>query len=218
MTATCPVGHVSATTDYCDQCGAPIGPAPMAVSAPEFGADTTPSHVTSPSPVSEPCLQCGAPRGGQDRYCESCGFDFGAVPTADEDDVAPESWAATIAADRDYFERVAPDGLTFPDGQALQTIALDADRLRIGRRGRAGGDDALEIELGDPAVSRLHATLVRAQDGSWAVVDAGSSNGTTINAGADPIPPHVEVPLSNGDRVHVGAWTTITVAIRSRAA
>ena len=24
MTATCPNGHVSATDDYCDQCGVPI--------------------------------------------------------------------------------------------------------------------------------------------------------------------------------------------------
>jgi pSer/pThr/pTyr-binding forkhead associated (FHA) protein len=107
--------------------------------------------------------------------------------------------------------------VAFPDGEAERTIALDKARVRIGRR-RSPGEDAPEIELGDPAVSRLHATLVRAQDGSWAIVDEGSSNGTTINADPDPITPHVEVPLRDGDRVHVGAWTTITLALRSRAA
>jgi FHA domain len=216
VSPTCPRGHASATSDYCDQCGAPIGRA-APVTAPDARPDTTPSHVTSPSPVSEPCPQCGAPRGGQDRFCESCGFDFGSDVPAGGDAVAP-SWAVTIAPDREYFERVAPEGVSFPDNEAAQTIALDAANVRIGRRRPTGGDNAPEIELGDPAVSRLHATLVRAPDGSWAIVDAGSSNGTTINDGGKPIPPHVEVPLHDGDRVHVGAWTTITVALRSRAA
>jgi pSer/pThr/pTyr-binding forkhead associated (FHA) protein len=107
--------------------------------------------------------------------------------------------------------------LVFPEDDAGRTFALDAERIRIGRR-RAGDDDVPEIELGDPGVSRLHATLVRSPGGSWSIVDEGSSNGTTINARRDPIPPHVEIALREGDRVHVGAWTTITLALRSRAA
>jgi hypothetical protein len=203
MTATCPAGHVSTTTDYCDQCGARIGSAEPTHVPPDTSA-------TSPSPVSAPCPRCGVPRTGRDRYCESCGLDFTAGESA-------SAWAITVGPDRDYFARTAPEGLAFPDGESAQTIALDGARVRIGRR-RPPGEDALEIELRDPAVSRLHATLVNAADGSWAVVDEGSSNGTTINAHADPIAPHVEVPLSDGDRIHVGAWTTITLALRSRAA
>jgi len=203
MTATCPAGHVSTTTDYCDQCGARIG-----------AGSAEPAHVppdtsaTSPSPVSAPCPRCGVPRTGRDRYCESCGLDFTAAAAA---------WAVTVGPDRGYFERTAPEGLVFPDDESARTIALDGARVRIGRR-RPPGEDAPEIELGDPAVSRLHASLVNAADGSWAVIDEGSSNGTTINARADPIAPHVEVALSDGDRIHVGAWTTITLALRSRAA
>ncbi|HEY7621568.1 MAG TPA: FHA domain-containing protein [Solirubrobacteraceae bacterium] len=166
--------------------------------------------VTSASPARAPCPQCGAPRTGHDRFCEICGFDFAA-------DASGPGWAAQIAPDHAYFQRVAPEGLAFPYGEVGQTVALDAARVRIGRR-REDAEDAPEIELGDPAVSRLHATLVRAHDGSWAIVDEGSSNGTTLNADAEPIPAHREVPLRDGDEVHVGAWTTITLALRNRAA
>jgi pSer/pThr/pTyr-binding forkhead associated (FHA) protein len=43
------------------------------------------------------------------------------------------------------------------------------------------------------------------------VQDLGSTNGTTINDGADPIDADAPVPLGDGDRIHLGAWTTITL-------
>jgi FHA domain len=226
MSATCPAGHRSATADYCDQCGARIDAPPA--HAPKEGAapaDTSATPVTSASRASPPCPQCGTPRTGHDRFCETCGFDLaqsaapppsGASPSGPAD-TSPSVWAAEVAPDLAYFERVAPEALTFPHAEAARTIALDATRIRIGRRSRPG-EDAPEIELDDPAVSRLHATLVHAPDGAWAIVDERSSNGTTLNDDNDPIPPHLEVPLREGDRVHVGAWTTITLALRSRAA
>jgi rubredoxin len=204
VSATCPAGHVSATTDYCDQCGARID----AAAAP---AETGTSAATSASPVTAPCPQCGAARSGHDRFCEDCGFDFSAPAPPSRDGVAP-AWAARVAPDREQFARVAPEGLAFPDAEPERTIALDVARVRIGRR-RSAGEQTPEIAVGDPGVSRLHATLVRAADGGWAIVDEGSANGTTINAGDDPISPHVEVPLRDGDRVHLGAWTTITLAL-----
>jgi pSer/pThr/pTyr-binding forkhead associated (FHA) protein len=126
-------------------------------------------------------------------------------------------WAAEVAPDLAYFRRVAPEGLAFPHAEGARTIALEVTRVRIGRRARPG-EDAPEIELGDPAVSRLHATLIHAPDGAWAIVDESSSNGTTLNEANDPIAPHLQVSLRVGDRVHVGAWTTITLGLRSRAA
>jgi pSer/pThr/pTyr-binding forkhead associated (FHA) protein len=53
--------------------------------------------------------------------------------------------------------------------------------------------------------------LVAQPDGSWSVVDQNSTNGTTINGAENPIQPFVPLPLREGDRVHVGAWTTITI-------
>jgi hypothetical protein len=57
----------------------------------------------------------------------------------------------------------------------------------------------------------LHAVLLAQPDGGWALVDPGSTNGTTVNDDPAPIKTDIPVPLNDGDRIHVGAWTTITV-------
>jgi pSer/pThr/pTyr-binding forkhead associated (FHA) protein len=104
-------------------------------------------------------------------------------------------------ADRTQFERSAPAGLAFPETQLAVTLTLADDEIDIGRA-EVGGD---------PAVSRNHVTLMRQTDGSYAVVDHGSTNGTTVNDGPTPIEADVPVPLDDGDCIHIGAWTTITI-------
>ena len=75
-----------------------------------------------------------------------------------------------------------------------------------------------EIDLApppvDPGVSRLHAVLERRRDGACVLRDMGSTNGTFLGDEPAPIPPHTDVPLADGDRIRVGAWTTITVCRR----
>lgn len=68
-----------------------------------------------------------------------------------------------MRADR---EQPAPSPLPLPD--ARQAVVL------LGR----GAD--CDIVLGDPAVSRRHAALMRFAN-RWYVVDRGSTNGTLIN-------------------------------------
>ena len=46
-------------------------------------------------------------------------------------------------------------------------------------------------------------------DGTWSVVDPGSANGTTLNG--SEIPTGQAVPLRDGDRIHLGAWTELRV-------
>jgi pSer/pThr/pTyr-binding forkhead associated (FHA) protein len=58
-------------------------------------------------------------------------------------------------------------------------------------------------------VSRLHAVLLKAPDGTWSVVDPGSANGTEVNG--SEIPQGQVVPLHEGDRIHLGAWTELRV-------
>jgi FHA domain len=232
MTSTCPNGHESATDDYCDQCGAPIAPggaaaapggaaaapaaAPAAVASSAGSAAPVEDELeTSPAVRAEPCPQCGAPRTGDDRYCEGCGFDF-AAPPADRQNGAAATWEAVAQADRAQFDRLAPDGLEFPADYAERRFPLTDAEMMIGRS--RPPDQAPEINLAgkpeDPGISHLHAVLERQDDGSYALRDLGSTNGTTIND--DPAPIGAEAParLSDGDRIHIGAWTTITVRRR----
>lgn len=130
------------------------------------------------------------------------------------------SWTATIGPDRSYFmammQRSGPEaaGLNLPAYSPEQHLPLAGGQITIGRR-RASTGESPDIDLSvppeDPGVSHQHAVLVQQPDGSWAVVDQNSTNGTTINGGEESIQPYVPVPLGDGDRVHVGAWTTITV-------
>jgi pSer/pThr/pTyr-binding forkhead associated (FHA) protein len=84
--------------------------------------------------------------------------------------------------------------------------------MRVGRRSVSRGLEP-EIDLTgpptDPGVSHLHAVLIVDADGRWAVLDPGSSNGTQVN-GSD-IASGVRVPLHDGDRICVGAWTVLTI-------
>ncbi|NUK93409.1 FHA domain-containing protein [Streptomyces lunaelactis] len=132
----------------------------------------------------------------------------------------PAGWTAVIAPDREYFlammHRSGPEatGLNLPAYSPEQHLPLTGNQIAIGRRRHSTGESP-EIDLSvppeDPGVSHQHAVLVQQPDGSWAVVDQNSTNGTTLNGAEDPIQPYVPIPLNDGDRVHVGAWTTITI-------
>ncbi|MFH8386600.1 FHA domain-containing protein [Kitasatospora sp. NPDC018058] len=131
------------------------------------------------------------------------------------------NWIAVVSADRDYFTemmaRSGPEaaGLFFPPYCPERRIPLTGrGQLRIGRRSQHRGT-VPEIDLSvppeDPGASHQHALLAEQADGSWVLVDQDSTNGTTVNGGAEPVTPHTAVPLNDGDRIHIGAWTTITV-------
>jgi hypothetical protein len=127
-------------------------------------------------------------------------------------------WTALVTADRAYYDSVqaegGPDapGIAFPAYYAERRFRLSGAEVRIGRHSAHSGIEP-EIDLAvapaDPGVSRLHAVLIRAADGTWAVVDPGSANGTLVNG--TEIPCHTAVPLQDGDRIHLGAWTELRV-------
>jgi pSer/pThr/pTyr-binding forkhead associated (FHA) protein len=50
------------------------------------------------------------------------------------------------------------------------------------------------------------------------VIDVGSTNGTTLNDSPEPLPPNEPTLLADGDRIHVGAWTTILITRHSAGA
>jgi hypothetical protein len=175
------------------------------------------------------CPACGAGRVGSDRFCEGCGYDFVTQTTPAEAAAAGQAgsgqagnaaaWEAIISADRVYFDQVASPGVVFPPHCPDRTFPLVGAELRIGRRSTSRGIYP-EIDLSgapeDSAVSHLHALLVRAADGSYSLVDPGSTNGTTVNDDQEPIAVNTPVSLGEGDRIHVGAWTTITIHSRPK--
>lgn len=168
------------------------------------------SEVTKPGEGAAACPVCHTPRPSGDRFCETCGHDFEAEP-------AGPAWELVIEADREYHARFAAGGMAFPESLAARRLPVDAAELRIGRRDpAANGADAAQISgaADDPALSRRHAVLRRLPDGGYAIEDLGSTNGTEVNG--QPIPAGVPVALGDGDRVHLGAWTGIT--LRSRGA
>lgn len=132
----------------------------------------------------------------------------------------PAGWTAVIGPDREYFrammQRSGPEatGLNLPAYSPEQQLSLSGNQITIGRRRHSTGESPdidLSVPPEDPGVSHQHAVLVHQPDGTWSVVDQNSTNGTTLNGAEDPIQPYVPVPLKDGDRVHVGAWTTITI-------
>jgi hypothetical protein len=141
------------------------------------------------------------------------------VPSAQVPQPAPPAsvtWTAVVTADRDYYDHIQAvddsdsDEINFPGDLPERRIPLLGDEILIGRRSKSKGVDP-EIDLGDPrdpGVSRRHAKLVPAPDGTWTVVDL-SANGISVN-GRD-VPSGDSVPLRPGDRINLGAWTKITI-------
>jgi len=131
---------------------------------------------------------------------------------------ASAEWTAVVTADRAYYEAVqaagGPDaaGIAFPAYSPQRRFRLAGPEVRIGRHSASSGIEPeidLSVPPADPGVSRLHAVLLRAQDGTWSVVDPGSANGTAVNG--SEIATGQAVPLHDGDRIHLGAWTEISV-------
>ncbi|WP_127465458.1 FHA domain-containing protein [Streptomyces sp. B27] len=159
------------------------------------------------------------PYGGNDGYGQGPGHGQG-QGQGQPQQATPTTWTAVIAPDREYFlammQRSGPEasGLNLPAYSPEQRMPLTGSQVTIGRRRHSTGESPdidLSVPPEDPGVSHQHAVLVQQPDGSWSVVDQKSTNGTTLNGAEDPIQPYVPVPLQDGDQVHVGAWTTITI-------
>ena len=235
---TCPSGHDSASDDFCDVCGVLIGAAPSLTPdpAPAAAGPSGPGAAAGPGGglvPEEPCPRCGVTRSGQ--FCEACGYDFtltgpdtfgpDAYPPAPPPPSGPAGpaaaaaeWTAVVSADRAYYDSVqaagGPDaaGIAFPAYFPQRRFRLAGTEMRIGRHSVSSGIDPeidLSVPPADPGVSRLHAVLIKAADGTWSVIDPGSANGTAVNG--SEIPHGQAVPLRDGDRIHLGAWTELRV-------
>jgi pSer/pThr/pTyr-binding forkhead associated (FHA) protein len=218
----------------------PASPAPPAASAPPPASASPATPVSSgasfpsvswdppaasgpavtpvPTELSLPVTQAppqAPPQSGPPPYPPPSAPDSPARPAPP---YALVTWTAVVSSDRDYYDAVRAE--SGPEGQAIDFPAYCAERrfrlsgsqVQIGRRSVSRGLDP-EIDLtgppADPGISRLHAVLIAQPDGTWSVLDPGSANGTRVNG--NPIPTGNPVPLHDGDRINLGAWTAITV-------
>ena len=213
----CAQGHDSADEEFCDVCG-------LAFDSPGAAPAAPAPAEPEPAPATRPCPVCGAPLEG--RFCENCGSDSLAPGQAAPVPVPVEAPAPVtgtlsvlVAADRAYYDTVRAEGGTeadppqFPPFCPERRFPLRGKQMSIGRRSVSRGimpDIDLTGPPEDAGVSRLHALLV-SEGGDWSIVDMDSANGTFLNDSRTPLEPNTPHPLTSGDRVHVGAWTTLTL-------
>jgi FHA domain len=213
----CPECGTPRSGRFCEVCrfdfvsGTPTAPHP----GPEPQAATPAGGPASAPPPA-------SPQGPATTGSETTGGETAAPPAAPTGPAAAAAWQAVVTADRDYFERVVAIGgpeagaISFPPYCPERRFSLGTARAgeekQIGRHSASRGiDPAIDLTgpPTDPGVSRLHAVLIGQADGSWAVLDPGSENGTFVND--EEITVGVQVPLHDGDRIHLGAWTAITI-------
>ncbi|HEX6596074.1 MAG TPA: FHA domain-containing protein [Acidimicrobiales bacterium] len=179
MPVTCPAGHTSTSTDYCDTCGAAIEAVPA-------GPALTTEATVPDTGVISPCPNCGSPAGVDDAFCEVCGIDFatGELPTqphkavdpaavpaapATPDEIvaaaaagtaappaapaatAPVGWSVLVEADRTFYEgNESPDvDLPFPASAPPREVPLKSGEVLIGRRSDSRGVFP-DVDLGVP--------------------------------------------------------------------
>jgi hypothetical protein len=188
----CPRCDAARSGRFCESCGFDFEATEVPAAAMEVGS----AHGEE-APLARPALAGSGP-----------------APAAS----TPATWTATVASDRAYFENVVAAGgpdaaaVEFPGYTPERRFRLAGPEMRIGRRSVSRGLEP-EIDLTgpptDPGISRLHAVLLAEPDGGWTIMDPGSENGTLVNG--REIITGVQLSLHDGDRIHLGAWTVITI-------
>jgi hypothetical protein len=233
VTVRCPKGHDSDEADYCSLCGAQIASAGGGAA----GA-IGPGKAQRGVAAGEACPSCGEPRAdGDARFCEVCRFDFvarqsGPPPVAKAAPVAAPAVAphpvqqagrpapfVTTARAWDVVVSIDPSLDTEPDPEtpcpadaADVIVPVERDELLVGRRDDRR-DIKPEIPLADPGASRRHAKIVRNADGTLALLDLASTNGTRLNG--EDMPAGGRKSLREGDTIVLGRWTRLTVRART---
>jgi hypothetical protein len=177
------------------------------------------------------CPHCGDPMEPEDEFCMSCGkaprenqVDITAspqvAPITSEVEVhnvsrvsAPEpTYPATLKLVARFTddERERSKDAVAPKNKAERATNLDKSVVKIGRTDKESNIFPHLALDGDSGVSRRHCQLIRQSDGSYALLDTGSANGTRLNGtivNPDEAPPVVKA----GDIIEMGFWFTITV-------
>jgi len=197
---TCPsCGEVRADLDarYCEVCRYDFvsnkpGPPPagrVAAVASPAPPPVAPAPARAPAPTPPPA---------------------GAAPAAPFAAPAAAAWALVVRVDPALDTEPDP-AAPCPHGVPEEVIPLDREIL-VGRRDDRR-DIRPELPLNDPGASRRHAKFVLNADGTPALQDLASTNGTQLN-GVDTTPGS-RTTLKHGDEITLGRWTRIKIRGRS---
>lgn len=213
--ATCPRCGAASSGRFCESCGFDLDTRQAPESSPPAGVAAGDGDVEPGTGPAAPGSHAPEPGSGP---VESLASELGAAPAVRPAPGVQATWTAVVASDRTYYETViaagGPDAATiqFPAYCPERRFRLTGAQMRIGRHSSSRGQEP-EIDLTgpptDPGVSRLHAILINQPDGSWAILDPGSENGTSVNG--IELATGAPVALHDGDQIRVGAWTVITV-------
>jgi hypothetical protein len=227
---TCPEGHQSSTSDFCDVCGEPIVASAASAASASPSPPSPPSSLTIPptgssAPVSpapapaatQQCPNCSAENPVDALFCEACGYDFtsGQLPSANPPMADPGAdWVAEVWIDPDWFAFQDSAGGCATSGPPT-IVPIRGTTVLVGRPSKSRGITPDIDCAGDGAVSHRHAQLTLDHD-RWYVEDLGSTNGTFVGAPGEALPtnplePRQRHELDDDERVYVGAWTRIMV-------
>ncbi len=235
MTSTCPNGHQSASSDYCDTCGVPIPEGSETESGQPSAAagntGTTPGMPTAQVPATQKCPNCESENTATALFCEACGYDFttGTMPRPPDATPAPASpapaptqlatpipveWVAELWVDPDWYAAQSSEDPCPSPGLPV-VVPLTQQSVLVGRPSVSRNITPDVDCSGDSGVSRRQAQLTT--DGQrWWVEDLQSSNGTYVGPASGPlpdapVPPGQRRELDDDDRVYMGTWTRLVV-------
>jgi FHA domain len=238
---TCPNGHESASTDYCDTCGAAMpaqdGQPGDTLAVPVLRPDaapggTRPAEEEQAPPSGQECPNCSTANTADALFCEACGYDFttgtmprAGVPSSGSGDaradgksggsIAPrlegEAWVAELWIDPQWYAEQTSPD-PLPSAGPPAVVPLENTSLLVGRESKSR-DIHPDVDCGaDNGVSRRHAQLTT--DGTrWWVEDLGSSNGTYVAGAVEPLP---KAPIEVGTKREVGPDDRIYVGSWTR--
>ena len=200
---------------YCETCGTPLPQQPAATSGASAAPQDAGQSSLGPSPTAPP----GAPPDPAAAAMPQPVMPVDQPPAAPDAGIPSPAPAGANVVGADQGATAAPTAppapasagtltITFPSGQAY---VMQGDEINVGRSDVAQNWhpelDVIPYGGGAPdlGVSRHQARLIR-QNGGFAVVDVGSTNGTYVNGRA--VPYNQPTPLHDGDTLSFGALNT----------
>ncbi|MGO9789312.1 MAG: FHA domain-containing protein [Solirubrobacteraceae bacterium] len=150
MSATCPRGHTSDSTDYCDVCGALITPSGGSGAEAGAGAGGAAAETASPEAADPagtptgaagvPCPRCGTTNLSSAGFCEDCGLNFSDLAAVAAATLASASTDATPAgAGAAHAAAPAPPAAAAPAPSGWQARVI-ADRAYFDRTDAGDGE------------------------------------------------------------------------------